>query len=397
MTDPADVGALRLTRRAALARGAGSLAAAGSLSALIAACGASGSSSSSSAASSSAASSASSSSSGSASSSAAAGGSMTGTMTLLTYPQWYGPKELTGFSQQHPGLTVKTAVSGTTGQAAQITQISTNPGAFDLTLAGVPVSSQLKLAGLLEPLDTAAVPNLSLVGSTFRSGLPWGIPTDFGKTGYGYRKDLIPERPTSWKELIDLAPKYSGKITMIKYDSDIQGSFLKALGYSINTKVQSQLQAMQNALLKLKPHLQAILETDYSKALVEGTALFAIDYDYDIAAAQAQNKNIVWVPPSEGMAAYLEGWVALKGSKHLQAVWDLMNFHLEPKNYASFVDATGTAFVEQAAVPYIKKSIAANPSLKYDPAQLSKVEFEQYLGPQQTAYRGKLWEEFLAA
>ena len=43
------------------------------------------------------------------------------------------------------------------------------------------------------------------------------------------------------------------------------------------------------------------------------------------------------------------------------------------------------------------KSIVNNPSLHYDTSQLAKVEFEQYLGPQQTAARGKLWEEFLAA
>jgi spermidine/putrescine transport system substrate-binding protein len=398
MTEFADIEVPRITRRAALARGAGGLAAAGSLTALLAACGSSSSSSSSASSSSASPStSAAAASSGSSTTSAAAAGSMTGTLTLLTYPQWYGPKEFADFSKLHPGLQVKTAVSGTTGAAAQIAQISTNKGAFDATLAGVPVSSQMKLAGILEPLDTAAIPNLSLVGQEFRSAFPFGIPTDFGKTGYAYRKDLIPERPTSWQELISLAPKYSGKITMIKYDSDIQGSFLRALGYSVNTKVQSQLQAMQNALLKLKPHLQAILETDYSKALIEGTALFAIDYDYDIAAAQAENKHIVWVPPSEGMSAYLEGWIALQGTKHLQAVWDLMNFHLEPRNYASFVNATGTAYVEKSAEPYIKTSITSNPSLRYDPNQLSRVEFEQYLGPQQTAYRGKLWEEFLAA
>ena len=123
----------------------------------------------------------------------------------------------------------------------------------------------------------------------------------------------------------------------------------------------------------------------------------AIDYDYDIAAAQQHNKNIVWVAPKEGMAAYLEGWVALKGSKHLPLVWELMNYHLEPKNYASFVNFTGTAFVEQSAQRYISKAIISNPSLRYDTSQLSRIEFEQYLGPQQTAYRGRLWEEFLAA
>jgi spermidine/putrescine-binding protein len=94
------------------------------------------------------------------------------------------------------------------------------------------------------------------------------------------------------------------------------------------------------------------------------------------------------------MAAYLEGWVALKGTKHLDAVWELMNFHLAPKNYAGFVNSIGTAFVEPNN-RYIEKSIADNPTLKYTPG--AHVEFEQYLGPQQVAYRGKLWEEFLAA
>ena len=97
------------------------------------------------------------------------------------------------------------------------------------------------------------------------------------------------------------------------------------------------------------------------------------------------------------MAGYLEGWVALKGSKHLTLDWELMNYHLEPKSYASFVNATGTAFCETAAVPYISKAIANNASLRDDTSQLSRIEFEQYLGPQQTAYRGRLWEEFLAA
>jgi spermidine/putrescine transport system substrate-binding protein len=375
MTGMDDFRTDRMTRRSALTRVAGALAAGGSASALLAACGGS-------------------SSSGGSSGGSSSGGSMTGTLTLLTYPDWYGPKEFADFSKQHPGLKVSTQVTGTTGTAAQIAQIANNKGAYDLSLAGVPVSSQMKLAGVLEPLDTSKIPNLKLVSPVFRKALPLGIPTDYGKTGFAYRKDLISERPTSWKDLIDLAPKYSGKITMIKYDSDIQGSFLKANGFSINTKSQSQLQQMQKTLLALKPHLQAILETDYSKALIQGTAVMAIDYDYDIATAQKHNKNIVWVPPTEGMAAYLEGWVALKGTKHLDAVWDLMNFHLAAKNYASFVNAIGTAFVEPDN-QYIEKSIADNPSLKYTPG--AHVEFEQYLGPQQVAYRGKLWEEFLAA
>jgi spermidine/putrescine transport system substrate-binding protein len=331
------------------------------------------------------------------SSAPSAASQLSGTLLLLSYPGWYGPNEFAEFHHLHPRLSVQNVTGGLSGDAQQIAQISGNRGKFDLTLCGVDVGAQLKLAGLLQPLDRSALPNLKYVGPEFQRAYSYGIPTDYGKTGYGYRKDLIPERPTSWHELWSLAKKYSGRTTMLSYDVDIQGSALKYLGYSVNSTNSNELNRMQQALIELKPHLQAILQTDYSKALVEGTAYFAIDYDYDIAAAQEQNKNIVWVLPTEGAAAYVEGWAALRPASHLAAVWELMNFHLEPRIYASFVNANGPAYVEAAAKPFIKSYIATDPSLRYDPQELRRVEFELYLGPSGIAERGKLWEEFLAA
>ena len=266
-------------------------------------------------------------------------------------------------------------------------------------IAAVEVSeaAQLAQAGLLEPLNTTAVTNISLVAPVFRKGFPWGIPTDLGKMGIGYRSDLIPERPTSWHELWQLAKKYSGKLTVVNYDADIQGTALKYCGYSVNTKSMAQLQAMQKALLDLKPHIQSLTDTDHAKPLIEGTAVLAMDYDYDLVVAQQSNKNIVWVAPTEGMTAYLEGWVALKDSKHLAAAFAFMNFHLAPRNYASFINANGPAYVEPATAKYIKPVYANAPALKYSLAALKNVEFEGYLGPQQVAYRAKLWEEFIAS
>src|ERR1700743_1076108 len=151
-------GSPRITRRAALARGVGGLAAAGAVPALLAACGGSSGSSGS-------------------SNATDSGGSMTGTMVLLSYPGWYGPHEFADFSKLHPGLHVKSEVSGTTGAAATLAQIENNEGAFDLALGGVPGAAQLSQAKQLAPLDTAKIPNLKLVPASFRQPFPWGIPT----------------------------------------------------------------------------------------------------------------------------------------------------------------------------------------------------------------------------
>jgi spermidine/putrescine transport system substrate-binding protein len=374
-----------LTRRQAIGRGAGGLVAASSLAAFLAACGSSDSGG------------------GKSTATQASTGKgptpaadVTGSLVLSGYQDWYGPDEFKEFHKRYPGASVKNIASGS-GAAQQIATLSKGKGNYDLTLAGTNVAEQLRLAGLLEPFDTSAVPNLKNVAPEFVKAFKYGIPTDFGRTGFGYRKDLIPERPTTWKELWTLAAKYSGKTTMIKYDSDIQGVALKYLGYSVNTKSDAEMDAMQKALVELKPHLRAIIDTDFSKALIAGDVFFAIDYDYDIALAQESNKNIVWVQPTEGVPAYLEGWIALSDSKHLPAVWALMDFHLEPKNYASFVNAMGPAYTVPSAEPFIKKSIVNNTTLKYDPKTLAGVEFEGFLGPALTAKRGKLWEEFLAA
>lgn len=376
----------RLTRRQALARGTGGLLAVSALPTFLAACGGSSDGGT-----------------GTATSASTTSGGptpadqVTGDLVLLGYPDWYGPNEFKDFHQKYPNATVKNTASGLSGQAQQIAQITQNKGSYDLTLAGPNVAEQSKLAGLLAPLDASAVPNVERVGQPFRDFYTWGVPTDYGKVGYAYRKDLISERPTTWKEFWDLAAKYKGKTTLIKYDSDIQGSALKSLGYSINTKNESELEQMQKALLQLKPNIKAIIDTDYSKALVQGTASMAVDYDYDIALAQQKNDNIVWVQPEEGVAAYIEGWAGLKDSQHLPAVWALMDFHLEPKNYAGFINSVGCSYVMPDVEPFLKKSIATNPVLKYDPDALEKIEFEAYLGPEETAKRGKLWEEFLAA
>ena len=75
---------------------------------------------------------------------------------------------------------------------------------------------------------------------------------------------------------------------------------------------------------------------------------------------------------------------------------EFFNFFLEPEQYADFVNTTGTAYVSNAAAPYIRKTITHNPALVVDPATLANVEFENYLG-EATATYNKIWDQFKSA
>jgi spermidine/putrescine-binding protein len=318
---------------------------------------------------------------------------LSGTIHFVNYPNWIGKGEYAGFHAK-TGVTVK-ETPATGGDAAVVALIHSAPTSYDMVLGSVIVEI-LKAGGLWEPPDFSNIPNLANIPDFFKKEFPYGIPTDYGRIGIAYRKDLIPERPTSWHDLWALAPKYSGKVTFMDFDVDVLGAALLYLGYSINTDSNSQIDAAKNALIEIKPHIQAFLQTDTAKPLAQGSAVLAATYDYDVAAVN-KNPNIVWVIPDEGAPGYVEGWAPIKGTQLMPEVEAFMNYHLEPKVYGSFVDATyvGPSIMPKA-YPFDNKS-SFNEALVLPPKDYDKLQNEKFVSAANQEYRNKAWEEIQAA
>jgi spermidine/putrescine-binding protein len=329
------------------------------------------------------------------SSSKLSGGPLTGTIVLNNYPDWIGPREIPAFEALHPGVHVKQVTNATSSSAEVV--LAFKSGQYDLLLADTSDTGQAHAAGVLQPLDFSKIPNISGVTQSFRQAYPYGIPTDYGKVGIGYRPDIVGEKITSWHDVWRLAPKLSGQIVFIDIERDTMGSTLKYLGYSSNSTNADQLNACKNALIEIKPHLKAFLNTNVGQGLINGSTAIAMDWDYDVAVNKAQQPKIEWVEPTEGMKAYLEGFAAAKSTTHLDLVQEFMNFLLEPREYAQFVNATGTAYLVPGATPLIKKSISKNPILVPNQATLSKVEFDRYLGAAGVTLWANTWQEVKAA
>jgi spermidine/putrescine transport system substrate-binding protein len=320
----------------------------------------------------------------------------TGTAVLLDYPGWIGANELKDYHAAFPQASVKLNTNVPTTLSGYIQMIKNNPKAYDMSLADNSQVDQAKAAGVYQAPTWGSIPNIKNVDQTFRTAYPDAPPNDYGKIIIVYRKDMVSPAPTSWADFWKLAPKYSGKVTVLDLDRDTIGSALKYQGYSGNSTSEAELKKALDALIQLKPSLQAITSIDIAKNLAKGSIAMAMTFDFDAALGAASNKNVDWVMPEEGAVAYLEGFMPVKGSDHLDVVYSFLNFHLEPKNYADFVNTTGSSWVMPSAEPYIDPAIRNAPSLRPDPEIVAKVEFEKYLG-EATALWTKTWEQFLAA
>ncbi|AQT80658.1 hypothetical protein B1R94_17430 [Mycolicibacterium litorale] len=322
-------------------------------------------------------------------------GHQTATLKFLNYPDWIGKDEYAAFAAANPGVTVVETALAEGGVSAISAQIAQNKGAYDFAMVGETTAAQLKAGGLLDEFDPTLVPGITNIPQTFRDIYPYGLPTDLGKVGIGYRDDKVSKPPTTWKQLFEMIPQYSGQVIFPNYDVDVLGIALLALGHDVNSGNESELDAARDLIISVKPHLKAFLSTDQGASLADKSSAIAVFYDYSYASVAPKDPAIKWSAPTEGLPAYVEGWAPLAGMKQMPQLVKFMQFHLQPKVYAGFINATSSAYLLPEAEPYIDAAIKNDPALKYDPSQ--NLKFYEFKGADAVKIRSQVWEQIKAA
>jgi spermidine/putrescine-binding protein len=302
------------------------------------------------------------------------GGASTGTVSFLNIPGYIGPNTVAAFEKENPGITVKqVAPPGDSDGSGIVPFIALNPGTIDVTYADGTAAPLLAQAHEVVPPTVASIPNLAYQNPVFTKDFPWGVPTDFGKEGIGYRADLVSPAPASWKDFWRMAalPKYSGKVIMTSTARDAMQAAFEYLGLNPNSSSDSAIQKAGDALSALKPHLLAFKNVNQYQDLLNGTAVMVFDYDFEVALANQQNPHVKFVKPSDGVVQYVEGWVQLKTSRE-DITRKFINYISSPAALAakSSTDGTTPTMKSSAILPHLaasKKYLVSNPILAPDP------------------------------
>ena len=213
-------------------------------------------------------------------------------------------------------------------------EISKNPNAYDVLVPSDYIIDRLIKEGKLAKLDKNKVPNIEnsaeeYLKPSYDPNNDYVVPYMVGTLGILYNKKQVTAPVESWTALFDL--KYSGRVLMLDSQRDTIGITLKMLGFSMNSNNDAELSQAKSKLMSARSISASYNESEEIRdKMVAGEAILGVVYSGDAKTAIDRNPNLAYVIPKEGANKWVDGFVIMKSSQHIDAAQKFINFMCRP-------------------------------------------------------------------
>lgn len=191
---------------------------------------------------------------------------------------------------------------------------------------------------LLQPINWTKITNKdsldkSIMHQSFDVENNYWVPYFYGNVGIVYDKTKVNEEDLKQGWEILKNPTYKGNIYM--YDS-VRDSFmvaLKALGYSMNSENDQEINEAFNWLIEQKNIMDPVYGGDsIIDSMKSSEKAIAVMYSGDAAAIMLENENMEFYLPEEGTNVWFDGFVISKDCTELELAHEFINYMISDEN-----------------------------------------------------------------
>lgn len=206
---------------------------------------------------------------------------------------------------------------------------------YDVLVPSDYMIERLLKENYLQPLDREVITNFDLldpavVGLPYDPDNSYSIPYFWGTVGMVYNKNNVDYEDLEkegWNILAN--PKYENKLYL--YDSE-RDSFMmafKALGYSMNTDSEEEINAAYEWLCNINNTMHPVYVTDeIIDNMINGTKDIGIVYSGDAAYILSENPDMGYYCPSEGTNVWSDAMVIPKNAPNPDLANEFINYVL---------------------------------------------------------------------
>jgi len=222
------------------------------------------------------------------------------------------------------------------------------------------------------------------------------IPYSWGTTGLAYRKDLVPEPITSWKQIFYPAPELQGKIVMSTLAEEVVGMALKSLGYSMGSDNSQELEEARQLLLAQAPavvgYSAVTADAEISK-LVSGEVSVVLTYSSDALSLKEAEPQIEYVLPEEGGGIWADFICLSAKANNPELAHRFINFINQPEQAANNALFMNTATPNLEAEKFLPADFLNNHLIYLNKALAARSETYITLSPRTIKEQNSIMNE----
>ena len=257
--------------------------------------------------------------------------------TLYVYmPGEYISEEMVPLFEEKTGATV---VMENFDSNEQMYIKVANGESYDLLIPSDYMIQRLIEEEMLQPLDKAKLDCMDSLsedvkGHTYDPENDYAVPYFWGTVGIVYNTtnvDLADLEKEGFAIFLD--EKYKGDIYLYDSERDSFMMALKALGYSMNTESEEELNAAYDWLVQCVETMEPEIVTDeIIDNMAQGRKALGLIYSGDATYVMSENEDMGFFLPNEGSNLWVDGMVIPKNAENPELAHEFINFVCEYEN-----------------------------------------------------------------
>lgn len=265
---------------------------------------------------------------------------------------------------------------------------------YDIIIPSDYMIQRMKDEGRLAKIDFSKIPNYKYIDNKYKNlyfdkNNEYSVPYTVGMTGLIYNSKMVEGEVDSWEVMWD--EKYSGDILTFNNSRDAFSIAQFVLGQSVNSENKADWDKAAQKLKQQNPLLQARVMDEVFTKMSGSNAAMAPYYAGDFYSMYADNKDLKFCYPKEGVNIFVDSICVPKNNKNYEAAMMFINFLLEPEIALQNAERICYTSPHTAVVNDDRYSFKGDEILY--PKEYPKTEFYQNIDKDIRKYYEKLWEE----
>lgn len=330
------------------------------------------------------------------------------TLRVFQWENYWPPRTISDFTEAY-GVEDVTVDTYTSNEVLRATLETEGLDAYDVVFPSDWMVTDLIEAEMLAPLDREKLSNWSNLSDQWVTQAPYdtgaarySAPYQWGTSGIGWNTEVID--PTggidSWDAMWNEA--WAGQLTMLDNKRETIGAALKRLGYSLNTRDDSEITEAKEALLQQRDLVKTYDSANMPSNLADGRASPVHTWNgeayiaYSQLSSQGGDAPIEYTLPKEGSVVWIDTVTVPSKAPNENTAHLFIDYLLNARVNAAISNNTKYATPNEAAREYVDGSLLENDVVFPDEKRLSNLEFIRSVGDASTLYQ-QAWDEVTGA